>query len=149
MKAYKAIGSYCEVLIPLEKRPKVYKVKAKTEFRRLLTVLRSKIYLAYVPAKNMVTKTLFIKLYESKNLLILEGVIKSIGIRLLNDVAIIEDSIGEGVSLDLLEIDDIGFPELTTPEVLGSFRPLEPVPGSFKSFKKLIELVDSLNLDEI
>src|SRR6266699_3436178 len=31
LKAYKAIGSYYEVLIPLKKRLKVYKVKAKTE----------------------------------------------------------------------------------------------------------------------
>ncbi len=29
LKAYKVIRSYCEVFIPLEKRPKVYKVKAR------------------------------------------------------------------------------------------------------------------------
>src|SRR6266699_676484 len=67
LKTYKAIGSHCEVLIPLEKQPKVYKVKARTESRRLLTVLRSKICLAYVPVRNVVIKTPFIKLYKLKN----------------------------------------------------------------------------------
>src|SRR6266566_1306779 len=74
LKAYRAIGSYCEVLIPLEKWSKAYKVKAKIEPRRLLTVLGSKTYLVYVPTKNTVTKTPFIKLYEPKNPLTLEGV---------------------------------------------------------------------------
>ena len=55
------------------------------------------------------TKTPFIKLYEPKNPLTLEGVLKFTEIRPLNDVAITKDSTGEGVSLDLLEIDDIGF----------------------------------------
>ena len=139
MKAYRAIGSYCEVLIPLEKRPKVYKVKARTESGRLLAVLRSKTCLAYVPARNMVTKTPFIKLYEPKNLLILEGVIKLIEIRPLNDVAVIEDFTGEGVLLDLPEIDDISPSELTTFEVPGSSKLLEPpVPGSSRLSKPLI-----------
>src|SRR6266566_7063330 len=108
LKAYKAIGSHCEVLIPLEKRPKAYKVKAKTESGRLLAVLGSKICLAYVPAKNVVTKTPFIKLYELKNPLTLERITKLIRIRPLNDVTVTEDSTGERVSLDLPEIDDIG-----------------------------------------
>src|SRR6266699_2978728 len=108
LKAYRVIGSYYEVLIPLEKRPKIYKVKTKTESRRLLTVLGSKICLAYVPARNVMIKTPFIKLYKPKNPLTLKGVIKSIGIRPLNDVAVTEDSIGEGILLDLPEIDDIG-----------------------------------------
>src|SRR6266699_7268961 len=84
LKAYKTIGSYCEVIILLEKRPKVYKVKARTESGRLLAVLGSKICLAYVPARNVEIKTPFIKLYELKNPLTLEGVTKSIGIRPLN-----------------------------------------------------------------
>ncbi len=89
LKAYKAIGLHCEVLIPLEKRPKAYKVKAKTESGRLLTVLKSKNCLVYIPTRNIVTKTLFLKLYEPKNLLLLGGVSKPIGIRPLNDVSII------------------------------------------------------------
>ena len=117
MKAYRAIRSHCEVFIPLEKRPKAYKVKAKTESGRLLAVLGSKTCLAYIPAKNVVTKTLFIKLYKFKNPLTLEKVSKSIEIRLLNDVVVTKDSTGEKVSLDLLEIDDIGLLKLTIPEV--------------------------------
>src|SRR6266699_1913388 len=69
LKAYRAIGSYCKVLIPPEKRPKAYKVKAKTEPGRFLAVLRSKTYLVYIPTKNTMAKTLFIKLYKTKNLL--------------------------------------------------------------------------------
>ena len=171
MKAYRVIGSYCEVFILLEKRLKVYKVKVKIEFGRLLTVLGSKTCLVYVPVKNMVIKTPFIKLYEFKNLLTLEEVIKPIGIRPLNDVAVIEDSIGKKVSLDLSEIDNIGLPEFTTleisgpsrppePPALGPFRPpeplaprpsrlLEPVPRLFRPSEELIEPVDSSNLDEI
>src|SRR6266566_1541839 len=160
LKAYRAIGSHCEVLIPLEKRPKAYKVKARTESGRLLAVLGSKICLAYVPTRNVVTKTPFIKLYEPKNPLTLEGVIKPTGIRLLNDVAVTEDSTGEGVSLDLPEIDDIGPPEPITPLAPGLFRPpeppapgpsrpLEPVPGPPGPSKEPIELVDSLNLDKM
>ena len=89
MKAYKAIGSHCEVFIPLEKRPKAYKVKARTESRRLLAVLRSKNCLVYVSTENIVTKTLFFKLYELKNPLFLEEVLKPIKIRPLNDVSVI------------------------------------------------------------
>ena len=130
LKAYKAIGSYYKVLIPLKKRSKAYKVKARIELGRFLAVLRSKIYLVYMSIKNIVIKTLFIKLYEPKNLLTLKRVLKLIGIQPLNDVVVIEDSIGEKVSLDLLEIDDIGFSEFITSEAP---KPLElPVPGPFK-----------------
>ncbi len=164
MKAYKAIGLYCEVLILLKKRPKVYKVKARTEPRRLLTVLGSKTYLVYMPTRNTVIKTLFIKLYEPKNLLILEGVLKFIGIRPLNNVVIIEDSIGEGVLLDLPEIDDIGFLKSTTLKAPKSFKSLEllvprffrpPKPENrpsepiFRRPEKFIKPVDSLDPDEI
>src|SRR6266566_757658 len=171
LKAYKAIGSHYEVLIPLEKRPKAYKVKARTESERLLAVLGSKTYLTYVPTKNMVTKTPFIKLYEPKNPLTLERVTKPTGIRPLNDVAVTEDSTGEGVSLDLPEIDDIGPPEPTAPEAPGPSRPPEPpapgpskpseplapgpsrppepVPGPSRPSEKPIEPMDSSNLDEI
>ncbi len=164
MKAYKAIRSYCKVLIPPEKRPKVYKVKAKTELGRLLTVLGFKTYLVYILTRNTVTKTPFIKLYELKIPLTLEKVSKPIGIRPLNDVAIIEDSTRERVSLDLSEIDDIGFSKSTT---LKTLRPLEllelPAPGPFKllesenkpsepvfrPFEKFIKPVDSSDPDEI
>ncbi len=161
MKAYRAIGSHCEVLIPLEKRPKVYKVKVKTEFGRLLAVLRSKTYLVYMSTRNTVIKTPFIKLYEPKNPLTLEGVLKPIRIRLLNDVAIIEDSTGEEVSLDLLEIDDIGSSESIIFETPGPLelpipgpsrlpepenRPLEPM---FRLSEKPIKPVDSSDPDEI
>ena len=88
LKTYKIIRSYYKVLIPSEKQPKAYKVKAKIEPGRLLTVLRSKTYLVYVPTRNIMTKTLFIKLYKPKNLLTLEGVSKPTGIRPLNDIAV-------------------------------------------------------------
>src|SRR6266699_4045594 len=120
LKTYKTIGSYYEVFILPEKRPKAYKVKAKTEPGRLLAVLRSKTYLVYVLIKNTVTKTPFIKLYELKNPLTLEGVLKLIEIRPLNDVVVTEDSTGKGISLDLPEIDDIGSSESTTLEALRS-----------------------------
>ena len=172
LKAYKVIRLYCEVLIPLKKRSKAYKVKARTEPRRLLTVLRSKTYLVYVFTRNTMTKTSFIKLYELKNLLILKIVSKLIEIRPLNDVVVIEDFTGEEVSLDLPEIDDIGSSKPITPEAPGSLRPLNllvqeplklPVPGPskfpepenrpsepvFRPSEKLIKLVDSLNPDEI
>src|SRR6266699_5119637 len=55
LKAYRAIGSYYEVFIPLEKRSKAYKIKARTEPGRLLTVLGSKTYLIYIPTRNTVT----------------------------------------------------------------------------------------------
>ncbi len=161
MKAYRVIGSYYEVFILSEKRPKAYKVKVRTESGKFLTVLGFKTYLVYVPIRNIVIKTLFIKLYKFKNPLILEGVLKFIGIRPLNDVAVIEDSTGEGVSLDLLEIDDIGFLEFITLEVLrplellvlGPFRPselenrlLEPM---FRPPEEPIKLMDSLDPDEM
>src|SRR6266699_3639016 len=132
-KAYRAIGSYCEVLIPLEKRSKAYKVKARTEPRRLLAVLRSKTYLVYVPTRNTVTKTPFIKLYELKNPLTLKRVSKPTGIRPLNNVAITEDSTGERISLDLSEIDDIGFLKFTTFEAPRFPKPPElPAPRPSK-----------------
>src|SRR6266699_6724182 len=52
LKAYKAIGLYYKVFIPLKKQSKAYKVKAKTEPGRLLAVLRSKTYLVYIPTRN-------------------------------------------------------------------------------------------------
>ena len=164
MKIYKVIRSYCEVLILPEKRSKVYKVKARIELGKLLAVLGSKTYLVYMFIRNIVIKTLFIKLYEPKNPLTLEGVSKLIGIRPLNDVAVIEDSTGEGVSLDLPEIDNIGFSKSTTFEAPGPLKPLGlPVPGPFrllepenkplelvfKPFEEPIKLVDSLDLNEI
>jgi len=165
LKAYKAIGSYCEVFILLKKRPKVYKVKAKTELRRFLTNLRSKNCLVYIPTRNTVTKTPFFKLYEFKISLFLEEVLKSIDIRPLNDTAVTEDSIGEGISLDLLEIDDdIGSLELVTLKVLEPsrpskfitprlFKPLEsenrPSEPMLRPLEKLIKLINSSNLDEM
>ncbi len=61
-------------------------------------------------------KTSFIKLYKFKNPLILKEVLKFIKIRPLNDIAIIKDSIGKRISLDLLEIDDINFLKPIIPE---------------------------------
>ena len=90
MKTYRVIGSYCEVLIPPKKRPKAYKVKAKTELGRLLVVLRSKTYLVYIPIRNTVTKTPFIKLYEPKNPLTLERVSKPIKIRPLTTLQLLK-----------------------------------------------------------
>ncbi len=172
LKAYRAIGSYCEVLIPLEKRPKAYKIKAKTEPGRLLTVLKSKTYLVYVPTKNTMIKTPFIKLYELKNPLTLKGVLKLIKIRPLNDIAITKDSTREKISLDLPEIDDIGSSKPITPEAPRSLKPLElptsepsklPAPGPSKPPKpknrlsepilrppeKPIKPIDSSNPDKM
>ncbi len=161
LKACRAIGSYYEVLILPEKRPKAYKVKTRTEPRRLLVVLKSKTYLVYIPIRNIMIKTPFIKLYELKNPLTLEEVSKPIGIRPLNDVAVIEDSTGEGISLDLPEIDDIGSLEFTTPEAPrfpefstpGLSRPPEPenrpLKPIFKPPEEPIKPVDSSDLDEI
>ncbi len=161
LKAYRAIGSYCEVLISLEKQSKAYKVKARTEPGKLLAVLRSKTYLVYIPTRNIVTKTPFIKLYEPKNPLTLKRVSKPTGIRPLNDVAITEDSTGEGVSLDLPEIDDIGSSESITLEAPGlpefpasgpfrlpkpENRPLEPV---LRPPEEPIKPVDSSDPDKI
>ncbi len=69
------------------------------------------------------TKTLFIKLYEPKNLLILKKVSKPTEIRPLNDVAVTKDSIKKRISLDLPEIDDINSSEPITPEAPRSLRP--------------------------
>ncbi len=113
----------------MEKQPKAYKIIAKTEPGRLLTVLRSKTYLVYVPTRNTMTKTPFIKLYKLKNPLTLEGVLKPTEIRPLNDVAVIKDSIEKGISLDLPEIDNISSLKPTTPEAPRSLKPPElPTP---------------------
>ncbi len=164
MKVYRTIGSYCEVFIPSKKQPKTYKVKARIEPRRLLAVLRSKTYLVYVPTKNTMTKTPFIKLYKPKNPLTLKRVSKPIRIRPLNDVAITKDSTGQGISLDLLEIDDIGSLKSITPEAPGPPKPPEllalgpskslkpknkPLELMFRPPEELIKPVDSLNPDEI
>ncbi len=161
MKTYKAIGSYYKVLIPPEKRPKAYKVKARTELGRLLTVLKSKTYLVYISTRNTVIKTPFIKLYKPKNPLILEGVSKPIKIRPLNDVVIIEDSTGKKILLDLPETDNIGSSKLTTPKAPGppeppalrpsrlpkpENRPLKPV---LRPFEEPIKPIDSSDPDKI
>jgi len=73
--------------------------------------------------KNIMTKTLFIKLYEPKNPLTLEKVSKLIEIRLLNNVAIIKNFTGKKISLDLLEIDNISFLKLITFKAPRSSRP--------------------------
>ena len=161
MKAYKAIGSYYEVIILPEKQPKVYKIKTKTESKRFLIILGSKTYLVYIFIRNIIIKTPFIKLYEPKNPLILKGVSKLIKIRPLNDVAVIEGSTGEEVSLDLPEINDIGFSESITSETLGSpelptlgpFKPSEPenkpLEPVFKPPEEFIKPVDSLDPEEM
>ena len=104
---------------------------------------------------------MFIKLYEPKNPLTLEGVSKPIGIRLLNDVAVTEDSTGEGVSLDLPEIDDIGSSKFIIPEVpgppelpaLGPLRLLELenrlLELVFRLSEKPMKPIDSLDPDEM
>ncbi len=114
--------------------------------------------------KNTIIKTLFIKLYELKNLLILKRVSKLIGIRPLNDVAIIEVSIKKGISLDLPEIDDIDSLELTILEAPKPLKPLElPASKPFKSpepenkpsklmlkpFEESIKLIDFSDPDKM
>jgi len=145
----------------LEKRSKAYKVKAKTEFEKLLAVLGSKTYLVYVPTRNTIIKMPFIKLYEFKNSLILKGVSKLIRIRPLNDIAIIKDSTGEGVSLDLSKIDDIGssksiifeVPRPSKLPVPGPFRPLELenklLKPMFSPPEKFIKSMDSSDPDKM
>ncbi len=166
LKVYKAIGSYYEVLIPLKKRPKAYKVKARIESGRLLANLGFKDCLVYISIKNIVTKTLFVKLYELKNPLLLEGVSKPIGIRPLNDAIVTKDFTGERVSLDLPEIDDddISLLEPVALEAPGPPKPSEPIAPRlskllklenrspklvFRPFEELIKPVDSLNPDEM
>ncbi len=161
LKAYRTIGSYCKVFILLEKRPKAYKVKARTKPRRLLAVLGFKTYLVYMFIRNTMIKTPFIKLYEFKNPLTLEGVSKLTEIRPLNDIAIIKDSTGEKVSLDLPEIDNIGSSEsiiLETPGLLEflALRPsrlLEPENKPSESIlrlpEELIKPMDSSDPDEM
>ncbi len=157
MKAYRAIGSYYEVIILPEKQPKVYKIKTKTESKRFLIILGSKTYLVYIFIRNIIIKTPFIKLYKS----ILKEVSKLIEIWLLNDVAITKNSTGERVSLDLPEIDDIGFSESITSEVPRSLelpalrlsRPLELENRSselvFRPFEEPIKLIGSSNPDKM
>jgi len=118
----------------LEKRLKAYKVKARTESGRFLTVLKSKNSLVYIPTKNIITKTPFFKLYKLKKPLFLEGVLKLTGIQPLNDDSVTQDSTREKVSLDLPKIDDdISFPKPVNPEVPRPFRLLElAVPGPFR-----------------
>ena len=148
----------------MEKQSKAYKVKVRTEPGRFLTVLRFKTYLVYISIRNIVIKTLFIKLYELKNPLTLERVSKPIGIRPLNDVAVIEDSTGKRISLDLPEIDNIYFLKSTTFEAPRSPKPsklltprfsklLKPENKSskpiFRPPEKSIKPVDSLDPDEM
>jgi len=103
----------------------------------------------------------FIKLYKYKNPLTLKEVSKLIMIRLLNDIAVIEDSTGERISLDLLKINDINFLKSTTfespkpPELptLGPFKLSEPenrlLEPIFKPLEEPIKLIDSSDPDEI
>jgi len=143
---------------------KAYKVKVRTEPRRLLAVLKFKTYLVYISIKNIMIKTPFIKLYELKNPLTLEKVLKLIKIRLLNDIVVIEDSTGEKISLNLPEIDDISSLEFITFEIPRSSKPLKllvsgpskpleienrSLESMFKSFEELIKSIDFLDPDEI
>src|SRR6266566_1227304 len=110
------------------------------------------------------TKTPFIKLYKPKNPLTLEEVSKPTRIRPLNDIAITKDSTGEKISLNLVEIDDIGSSKSTIPEAPGPPEPPElPAPGPSKPSKpenkpskpmlrpseKPIKPMDSSNPNEI
>jgi len=127
---------YCKALIPPEKRPKAYKVKARTKPRKLLTVLKFKTYLVYIPTRNTVTKTPFIKLYKPKNPLTLKKVSKLTEIRPLTDVAVTKNSTGKRISLNLLKIDDINSSEPITLETPRSLKPLELLaPRPFKPLK--------------
>jgi len=110
------------------------------------------------------TKTPFIKLYELKNPLILEEVSKPIGIRPLNNIAVIENFTEEKISLDLPEIDNIGslksiifetprpleLLELPTPS---PFKPPKlknkPLKSIFRPSEKSIKLMDSSDPDKI
>ncbi len=106
-------------------------------------------------------KTPFIKLYEPKNPLTLKKISKPIEIQPLNDVVITEDSIGEKVSLNLPEIDNINSSKSTTLEA--PKLPELPAPGPskppkpenklskpiFKPSEEPIKPVDSSNPDEM
>lgn len=63
-KALRAIGAYCEVLIPPEKRSKLNKLALRTEPARLLATLGSNTYLIYIPSRRTVTKTSHLKVIE-------------------------------------------------------------------------------------
>ena len=113
------------------------------------------------------TKTLFLKLYEPKNPLFLEGVLKPIGIQPLNDASVIQNSIRKEISLDLPEIDDddISSPEPIEPPTPKPFKLLEPLvprplePITIRSLKppkpenrpveKPMKPIDSSNLDKM
>ena len=106
-------------------------------------------------------KTPFIKLYEPKNPLTLKKISKPIEIQPLNDVVITEDSIGEKVSLNLPEIDNINSSKSTTLEA--PKLPELPAPGPSKPPKpenkpsepilkppeELIKPIDSSDPDKI
>jgi len=114
-----------------------------------------------------VVKIPFLKLYELKNLLLLERVSKPIEIRPLNDASVTQDFIKKRISLDLPEIDDddIGSPKLIKPSTLGPSKPPEPLaPGPSEPIvtgplkppepenrpaEESMKPVDSLNLGEI
>ena len=61
---YRAIGCDCLTVIPHEQRSRSQKLDAHAEKAKLLAVLGTKTYLIYLPTRNSVTKTSFIKLYE-------------------------------------------------------------------------------------
>jgi hypothetical protein len=64
LQHYKEIGSYCEVLIPTEKRIVSEKLLPRTESGRLLAVLGYNTYLVYIPTRHTILKTSIIKIYE-------------------------------------------------------------------------------------
>jgi transposase InsO family protein len=64
LKPFRIIGSACEVLIPHENRPKSQKLLQRTESARLLAVLGTKTYLVYIPTRQVVLKTSFIRFLE-------------------------------------------------------------------------------------
>ena len=112
-------------------------------------------------------KTLFFKLYEFKNPLFLKGVSKLIGIQLLNDISVIQNSTKEKILLNLLEIDDddIGSSKFIEPLTLRPFklseflilrpleliiiRPFKPLKPENKLIEKFIKPIDSSNLNKI
>ncbi|KAK2069717.1 hypothetical protein P8C59_004271 [Phyllachora maydis] len=69
LERYRAIGAKGEAIIPLEKQSKSLKFTSRTEECKLLAVLGSKTYLAYIPSRRVVLKTSTVKFIEDNTVL--------------------------------------------------------------------------------
>jgi hypothetical protein len=103
-------------VIPHEKRMQSQKLNPHAEKAKLLAVLGNKTYLIYLPARNFVTKTSFIKLYKDT---IREGASPDAHGSTARE--------GEDLGLDGLEVEELGTEAPELPEQLPEL-PLELAP---------------------